>query len=57
MVNAAAPVWEVVQEGAGADADSTNSFVSFSFYSGVRVYTAPMSHGVPCVGNNAVVWR
>ena len=49
LSNDGAPVWEVEQEGADADANS-NSGDSSSFDSGVRVYAAPMSHGVPCVG-------
>ena len=43
MSSDGAPVWEVEQEGGDADSsDATDS--------GVRVYAAPMSHGVPCVG-------
>jgi len=39
-----APVWEVENEGGGGGDDSSDDNC------GVRVYAAPMSHGVPCVG-------
>jgi len=44
-----APVYEVEHEGAGDD-DEDNAAGDDAKNSGVRVYAAPMSHGVPCVG-------
>ena len=43
-----APVWEVEHEGGGEDGEINPETGEPS--SGVKVYAAPMSHGVPCVG-------
>ena len=48
LSNDGAPVWEVEHEGGGEDPESDPSTGEPN--SGVKVYAAPMSHGVPCVG-------
>jgi ribonuclease BN (tRNA processing enzyme) len=45
-----APVWEVEHEGGGDGDEKSSSGDGDDVNSGVRVYAAPMSHGVPCVG-------
>ena len=48
LSNDGAPVWEVEHEGGGDDCETDP--VTGEPSSGVKVYAAPMSHGVPCVG-------
>ena len=53
--NDGAPVWEVEHEGGGGgggdgDVKPSSGGDGDDVNSGVRVYAAPMSHGVPCVG-------